>query len=185
MTAQNTVILKVSLPKWFRVFYAIGAPLAVLLFVIVWLHYGRDAYTFSEAWKLLLFLAIVGLGLWTTPFFFSTILVTEAGLELKRLFGSTQRFSWDEIVQVSRPRFGIPHDAIYVFSHTGRKIVLSRGMTGYPELLKLIQLRAPNVSPEKLPRELRLSESSREWKYVLIFFGLFIMYVIARLIFKF
>lgn len=185
MTAQNTVILEVSLPKWFRVFYAVGAPVAVLIFVIVWFHYGRDGYTFSEAWKLLLFLAIIGLGLWTTPIFLSTVLVTDAGLELKRVFGSPQRLSWDEIVLVSRPRSRIPYDAVYIISQTGRKIVLSRGMTGYSELLELIQSRAPNLTPKKLPRELWISGSSREWKYVLIFFGLLIIYVIARLVFKF
>jgi hypothetical protein len=90
---------------------------------------------------------IVGLGLWMTPIFYSTIVVTEAGLELKGLLGSKRKFSWDEIVKVSRPRFGIPRDAMYIFSKTGKKIILLRNMTGYAELLKLIESRAPNLSP--------------------------------------
>jgi hypothetical protein len=35
---------------------------------------------------------------------------------------------------------------MYLFSKTGKKIILLRGMTGYTELLKLIESRAPNFS---------------------------------------
>ena|SRR3989442_534345 len=154
MLGQNKVLLQVSLPKWFRLFYGIVAPITLLLFFIVWFQYSRDGFTFSEVWKSLLLLTIVGLGLWITPIFYSTIVVTEAGLELKGVLGSKQEFSWDEIVKVSRPRFRIPKDTAYVFSETGKKIILSRSMTGYTELLKLIESRAPNLSPKKLPPEL-------------------------------
>jgi hypothetical protein len=90
-------------------------------------------------------------------------------------------FAWDEIIALSRPRFGIPQDEVHVLSKTGEKIILSRSMDGYSQLLELIQSKATNLSP----REIWPKKSSNQWRHILIFLALFIVYVIAKLIFKF
>jgi hypothetical protein len=185
MAKDDRVLLKLNYPKWFRIFYGVGAPLTLLLFIIGWVHFSRNGFTSLELLKSALFLVIVGFGLYVSPVFYYSVVATEAGLQFNGVFGPKQQFAWNEIATVSRPRLGIPKEAIYIYSRSGEKTIIGRGMTGYSDLLELIQSRAPNLSPKELPRELLPSASSGEWKYVLIFFGLFIIYVIVRLIFKF
>ena len=113
---------------------------------------------------------------------FLWITATDSGLQVSRFFGSNQAFTWDDIVRVAAPRFSIPADTTYVYAQRGRKLVLPRNMDGYGGLLDLIQSRARNVGPGSLPRNLWRREPFWKWSKVLMFFGLFVVYVATRAI---
>ncbi|MFQ5683978.1 MAG: hypothetical protein ACE5HC_11980 [Candidatus Binatia bacterium] len=185
MVKANKVLIRVGYPKWFRVFYGIGAPITLLLFIITGVHFSRQGFTSSELALSVLFLAILGVGVWISPVFYRSVVAKEDELQIYGLFGLKLSLTWDEIIKVSRPRFGIPRDATYLFSRNGEKVTLAKGMEGYSELLDLIQVKALNVTPKPLPPDLWPETARRMRKETLIFFGLLLAYVIAKLIFKF
>ena len=53
--------------------------------------------------------------------------------------------TWNEIVEVKRPRFGIPVDFAYVISKNKDRLRLIRSMNNYRELIQLIKNKAPNL----------------------------------------
>jgi len=185
MVKQDKVLVQASLPRWFKTFYAIDLPVMLLLFTFVWIQFSRDGFTLSEILGSLFLLIIATLGLWLTPAFLSSITATESGLELHGLWGVRRNFSWNDIVKVSRPRFGIPREFTYVVSKSGEKMILLRSMKGYSELLELIQSRAPNLTLKKLPPELGPRRYTTFWRDALITFGLLVVYFILKRVFHF
>ena len=94
---------------WFRVFYAIAAPPTVLFFLAIAFVFTINGLTFPGVLISTFALGIVGASLLVTPHVYSTIWVTELGLRWRRPFGlKTKKFRWDDIVTISRPRFGTP-----------------------------------------------------------------------------
>ena len=182
----DKTLLRVSLPKWFRVFYAIGAPLTLIFFLIIAVLFNLNGFTFPGVIIILFVLVTVGIALHATPHFYSMIWVTDYGLRWDRPLGLRDKeFKWDDILTVSRPRFGYPGDVAYIVSKSGDKISVVKSMDGYTYLLEIIQLRAPNLTPKRLPKNLLPASSSRAWKQLLILFALFVMYVIVRKILGF
>jgi hypothetical protein len=189
MANEDRVILKVNFSKWFLVFFGIAGLVAVVVFVPLFIssliHFAQIGFTIPRL--------IISAVLLATPLGYLSIvkciylwiIATESGLEAVGILQPRRVFTWDEIITVNKPHLGIARDAVYVLSKTGKKMVLSKSMKGYPKLLALIQSRAPNLSPKELPQELLPSESLGEWKYLLTFFGLFIAYIIVKLIFEF
>lgn len=186
---KDRALLRLSFPNWFLVFFAVVSSIAVIaigtLFISALIHFAQLGFTIPRLIISAVLLVIPAGYLLMIRCIYLWITATESGLHATGLLHPRRRFTWNEIITVSRPLLTIPKDAVYVYSKTRSKIMLSRSMDGYPELLELIQSRAPNLSPKTLPPELWAQQSRKEWKYVLIFFGIFIVYVIARLIFKF
>jgi len=178
------VLLRVCLPKWFQILCAIAALINVPLFLFISFAYAHEGFIFPKILVSAFTLAIVVGAIWIIPLSYTTVYVTEFGVTSDRPFGLKQkRFRWDEILTVSRPRFGIPYDLAYVISKTGEKISVLRGATGYPELLEIIESKVPNLTPKSLAPGLWPKTSS--WKGVLIVMGLFIAYVLVRSLLKF
>jgi len=145
-------LIKVSFPLWFRVFYSIGGPIVLGSICLTLVKFGRDGFTPLETLKAGFFLFIVALGFYATRIFFSTVYAKESGIQRHGLLGGRQALSWDEITTVARGRFGIPHDAAYIISANGQKIVIARSMSGYCELLHVIESRARNLTPNSFHR---------------------------------
>ena len=187
MRKRGKVLLQVSTPIWFRVLWCVLGAIACVMFLPLFfasvIHFAQLGFTLPRAViSLLLVVTPVGY-LAALKYIYCRITATESGLEAVGILQRRKIFSWGEIVGIRKPRFAIPNDAVYIFSETGRKIVLSKSMTGFLELLNLIQSRAPNLFPKELPDDILRADSPRQWRLPLIVFLLFIIYVIARLIF--
>lgn len=187
MVRDDRVLLRVSYPRWFLVLFGIAGLITLAIFLFALIYYSRDGFILPEFWKSLFFLAILAGGLWIIPYIYCSIAATESGLQRVGLLGQKQHFSWDEIVRISRPRFRIPKEAVYVFSKSGQKMALLNGMEGYTELLEIIQSRAHNLSQKKLPQDLWPKRySGRDFlRAFLILFGLIFIYGVLRRFFDF
>ena len=123
-----------------------GTP--TILFSALFLVYtAYNGELTDKPLRSLFFLLILCCGLW----FFSRILfysvsATKNCLESRNIVGSTKSFSWDEIVEVRRARFGVPVDFSYVVSKNNGKLRLIRSMRNYQQLIELIKDRAPNLT---------------------------------------
>ena len=79
---------------------------------------------------------------------FYSVVATESGILSFNSFGEGKLFDWTEIIEVKRPRFGIPYDFTYVISTDNEKMLLVRSMQNYKELIELIKAKAPK--PKRL-----------------------------------
>jgi hypothetical protein len=177
---RKTILLKVSFPLWFRVLYAVGGPLVTLSICVALFNLAQNDFTLLAILRGGFLILIVSLGVWAVPIFFSTIYAKESGIHRRGLWGARQTFTWNEIKTVARPRFGIPGDAAYIVSKNEEKMTFARSMSGYAELLRLIQEKAPNVRANGLSESLWPSKSVNAWRNILIFLALFIAYIIVR-----
>ena len=138
--------LKVSFPKWFVIFLSICGILTTSFFLsyIIWvIYHGQLA---SQMLRCAIFFSIILSGLWISlKVLFYSVTATERGLETDNIAGSNKLFLWDEIVEVRRPRFGVPIDFLYVISKNKDKLLLVRSMKNYKELIELIKALAPNL----------------------------------------
>jgi len=181
--ADDKVLLKVNCPKWFLIIFPLALLFSILIVTLMWIYFSNDGFTFLEVGGLTIFLPIFGIWLWLIPFLFSSVTAHESGLQVTGPLVSDLRFTWEEIVKVSRPFLGIPKEFIYIFSKDGEKMTLLRSMEGYLDLLELIESRAPNLLPKKLPREVwpRKRSWGRTW---LVIIGFLVVYVALKLIFS-
>jgi hypothetical protein len=177
---RERILLKVEYPLWFRLLYGIGGPIVLLSICITLFRVGRGGLSSFAIAKGGFLLLVVGLGFWVVPRFFSTIYVKDSGIEELKLWGANEKLTWDEIGTVARPRLGIPYDAAYIVSKEGKRITLARSMNGFSELLRLIETKAPNLTPKQLSENLWPSTPAKAWRQILIALGLFIAYVVVR-----
>lgn len=183
MSRDDKVLLKVSYPKWFQVIVPPLLFLYLLFLVLMGFYFSRGDFTWPKVCIAAFLLAVFMIWLWIIPFIYSSLIATESGLRATGIFRRRRKLTWDEIVRVSRPLFGIPSELIYVFSKRGEKMVLLRGMEGYSDLLKLIESKASNLSGKRLPAEVWPRKLS--WKTVwLVIAGIVAVYVGLRLLFK-
>ena len=137
--------LQVCYPKWFRIFISLCGilTLSFSLFYIFATYYNGQVM--AHPLRFLFFFALV-LGTFWLLFglLFYTIKATENGIESSNIVGKSTVLSWDEILEIRKPRFGIPVDFSYVISES-KKMLLVRSMKNYHELIKLIENRAVNL----------------------------------------
>ena len=180
----DKTLLRVALPQWFRVYCAVAVPPTLILLLFIAIVFNLNDFTFFGVIVILFVLAMFGIAAYATPHCYSTILVTDYGLRWDRPLGlGDKKFKWDDILTVSRPRFAKSSDFAYIVSKSGNKIVVMKSMDGYADLLEMIQSRAPNLKPKRLPKNLLPGNVSSGWKRLLILFVLFVIYVIVRKIF--
>ena len=82
---------------------------------------------------------------WLIKYLFYSVTATSDGLIADSKFGRNKNIPWHEIIEVRRPRFGIPYEFTSVISKNRDKIYLLKSMTYYKELIDLIKERAPNL----------------------------------------
>lgn len=180
----DKVLLKVEIPIWFRVVYAIAAPPTPLFFLAFAVAFIINGLTLPGALISTFALVTVAAGLLLIPHVYSTIWVTELGLRWRRPFRlRTKKFKWEDIVTIVRPRFGISYDLAYIISKNGERIAVVRSMAGFTDLVELIRSRAPNLELKQRPTTLWPDQSVTRWKLLLLFIVLFTGYVIIRELF--
>ena len=177
---RTSTPLRVNFPFWLRVLFAVGGPIVMLPLSFVLLNIAQNEFTFFGILIGGFCVLIVGSILWAAPIVFSMIYATQSGIQRRGLLGGRQTFSWDEIKTVVRPRFRIPNDAAYIISNNDERMTVARSMSGYTELLRLIQEKAPNVRANPLSEDLWPSKSVNSWRGILIFLVLFIAYIVIR-----
>ena len=146
MDKNHSGYLEISFPRWFRMFLAFCGIFTILLFAfyIVWVAYnGQLASRLLRC--AISATVIVGIVWFLLKILFYSVTATDSGLETDNIVGANKVFLWDEIVEVRRPCFGIPHDATYVISRNKGKLLLVRSMKNYRESIQLIKDRAANL----------------------------------------
>lgn len=185
------LLFRVRCPKWFVVFFGLASALITYLFMTIAVmalqDFTRHGLTFFETLKVSILLIIFGGCFWYSRYFFYTISATDYGLKANSLLGRASSIKWDEITAVTKPRLKFPRNFVYIHSKGGKKIVVINGMIGYLELLDLIQAKAPNLSQKRNLRDLwpNIYSGAPQWRNMLILIGLFVIYVVAKLIFNF
>jgi len=130
---------------------------------------------------LLLIVAIAG---YIMTLIYSAVLAYESGIVFTQLSLFKKKFSWNEIKTVTRPRFGVPYDFVYIVTTNGAKVPLVRGAKGYIELLNLIQSKSPNLTPSKLPENLSPQPFTADLRSSLLCLVILIAFIIAYSIFR-
>jgi hypothetical protein len=137
-----------SFPKWLRITLTFCGTFTILfsVFYIVWATYNGQF--FSQLLRCAIFFSMILGGFWFfAKLLFYSVTATERGLETDNILGSNKLFLWDEIVEIRRPRFGVPYDATYVISKNKAKLLLVKSMNNYSELIDVINVRAVNLRP--------------------------------------
>jgi hypothetical protein len=138
--------VKAGFPLWFRIFISFCWISVVATFAFFMFKTMPNGLSWSEIKGCLIFIVIIAAGFWVIArFLFYSVTSTEDGLETNNLFHQCKLLPWDEIVEVRRPRFGIPYDFSYVVSRGRHKMLLIRSMRNYQELIDVIRARAGNL----------------------------------------
>ena len=138
--------LRICFPKWFIIIYTFCAIFTLLFFAIYMIFLINRGKLVSEMFNFIFFLVAILAGLWVlSRILFYSIIVTDKGLKTHNIFGSNMSVLWDEIIEVRRPKFGIPVDFTYVFLSNKSKLILIRSMQNYKKLIQLIKEKAPNL----------------------------------------
>jgi hypothetical protein len=180
----DKVLLRVEVPIWFRILYAIVALPTLLFFLAITVVFTINGLTLPRILTSAFVLFLAAVNFQAIPHLYSTIWVTEFGLRWRRPFRlRTKTLAWDDILTISRPRFGIPRELAYIISKGGEKIVVMRSMTGFDNLFAMIATRAPHLPSKHLDVNLWPEPSTARWTQLLLFAVLFLIYVIIRELF--
>jgi len=146
MVKKHSENLKISFPRWVVIFFSFCGIFTILFFAfyIIWVVYNGQLS--SQFFRCAIFFSVILGAFWVfLKILFYSVTATERGLETDNIVGSNKLLLWDEIVEVRRPRFGIPVDFSYVISKNKDKLLLIRSMKNYKKLIQLIKLRAQNL----------------------------------------
>ena len=148
MDEKHNEYLKVKLPRWFGALYILCGVLMALftVFYFIWSIYYDGRLSALEIMHTIFLLILVFAGLWLTlKILFRSATATDRGLETDNIIETKKFLSWDEIVEVRRPRFRIPIAFAYAISKDKKKLLLIRGAENYQKLIELIKEKAPNL----------------------------------------
>ncbi len=92
------------------------------------------------------FLIIIIIIVWSySKTLYYTITATNKGLETDNIVGANKSYLWEEIIEVRRPRFGVPVNITYVISINEDKSILIRNRNNYKEIVETIKGKAFNL----------------------------------------
>jgi hypothetical protein len=172
------VLIEVRYPMWFRAFYGVCAAGTVVICVrVVAVGIGGHGRGINGA--IALTAALLAIVLYGVRIVFRSLVATEDGLEMSVIGSAPARISWADIQAVRRPTFGIPQDAAYIVSHSGRRLMIARSMSGVPELLTLIERKAPRLQVVAAG-----IAPSTSWKPFIIALAVVAAYTVVRMILK-
>ncbi|MBW1788631.1 MAG: hypothetical protein JRK53_18755 [Deltaproteobacteria bacterium] len=147
MDKKRNERMEISYPMWLIIFIAfcgIGTILMVTYYIVLGIYNGK---IFSNL-LILTFITVswVLINVWfLLKIVFYSVIATSKGIKSNNLIGPDKFFPWDEILEVRKPIYGIPPDAIYVISKDNEKLMLLRGMKNIDEFIQLIKEKAPNL----------------------------------------
>jgi hypothetical protein len=171
------VLIEVRYPTWFRTFYGVCAAGTVIICVrVAALTIGRDR---GMNGAIVLTATLLAIMLYGIRIVFRSLVATEHGLELRVIGSAPARMPWADIHAVRRPTFGIPKDAAYIVSRSGRRLMIARSMSGLPELLALIERKAPHLQMVAVG-----IAPSTSWRPFIIALALVAAYIVVRMILK-
>ena len=146
MVKMQSDDLKISFPMLFIAlmsFCGLLTALGIGLYIFRVIYYGQMS---SQLFPCLFgFFVILIILLFLLKILFYSVTATKKGLITANIIKSNKFLQWNEIVEVRRPRFGIPVDASYVISRNEGKLLLVRSMKNYKELIQMIKDKAPNL----------------------------------------
>jgi hypothetical protein len=146
MVKMQSGDLKINFPMLFVVlmsFCGLFTTLGIGSYILRVIYYGQLS---SQLFKCVFgFCVILIISWFLLKILFYSVTATEKGLITANIGKLSKFFQWNEIVEVRRPRFGMPVDASYVISKNKGKLLLIRSMKNYKELIQMIKDRAPNL----------------------------------------
>ena len=138
--------IKVFFPKWLIILYSFCGMFTVFYFAIYMIWLINKGQIGAKIFSSIFYLVVILLGVWLFfKILFYSVIATDKGLVTNNLFGAGKSVLWDEIIEVRRPRFGIPADFTYVLLANKSKLLLVRSMKNYKALIQLIKEKAPNL----------------------------------------
>ncbi len=140
------MLLRVAVPRWVVVFWTVCAAPCAAVLLLAWMDFARVPRTARELAACISVTTVIALILFPGGFVYGIVVATERGIEVRAAFRRKRRIAWCDIASVRRPRLGIPYDAAHVDSRDGTRILLTRSMQGYPELIDLIRSKAPHAT---------------------------------------
>lgn len=146
MKKNHREIVKIHFPKFISIPFILGG-LAILTAIIFYASRLKQIEAFDLDLLKLMFLLILFIVaiFFVLKVLFYSVTATDIGIETDNIIGTKKAFLWNDIVELRRPRFGIPKDASYVIASNDDKIMLIRSMRGYNELIKTVKIRAINL----------------------------------------
>ncbi|MGD9245788.1 MAG: hypothetical protein PVH36_12700 [Desulfobacterales bacterium] len=138
--------IKISYPMWFVIFISFCGIGTILIctYYIAWVVFNGQLS--SHLLRFLFLIILILAALWfLLKIVFYSVTATDRGIGTHNIAGANKFFLWDEIVEIRKPVFGIPHDAIYLISENKDKLMLLKGMKDLDEFIQLIKDRAPNL----------------------------------------
>jgi hypothetical protein len=175
---EQKVLVEVSYPLWFRVFYGVCAIVTVVIAAIVAEHYlvvrGRVGESVCA-------LVIGAIALCGVPLVFRSLIATEDGLELDVIGRKPVRMAWADIHAVKRPTLRIPKDAAYIVSRTGQRLLIVRSMSGVAQLISLVEAKARNLERGAMSGGVVPKTS---WRPFLITLAILAAYIVFRIVVK-
>ena len=146
MLKENCTFLKVSFSRWYVALVGCCGLLTVVLSLAYLIYTVLHGEFFERLLRCSAFAVVLLSLLWfLARILFYAVYATERGIRTENILNKKELIPWDEIVEIKRPRIGIPKDAIYLITNNHQKILLIKSMNNYSRLLELIKTRAPNL----------------------------------------
>ena len=138
--------LRMSYPKWLVIIFPLGL---LILFFTLCFYMGRFDMTHPSILSILklvfLFIIVIGGVLLFLKCLLYSVVASMEGLRANNIMGKERFLHWSEIVEIRKPRFGLPQEIAYVISNNQEKLLLLRSMKHYNQLIDLVRKRAPNL----------------------------------------
>ena len=148
MPKNQNALIKSSSPRWF-VNWIIFCWVFLLLICAFYIFRIVTFYGLNYSHIVMCaFLIIITFGgVWfISCVLFHTTTATEEGIETTNpILKSKKSCTWHEIIDVRKPRLGIPASFRYAILEKNKKILLIKGIPNYEKIIELIKLRAPNL----------------------------------------
>lgn len=145
MTDSQNVILKISFPIFFKIFLLICCVgilfLSGFYFYKIATHQLQISYFICSVF---LFLDLAGFWIILKLLFYS-VTATNKGIEARNIVVRNIKIQWGDIIEIRRPRLGVPKDISYIITKNNNKLLLIRSMNDYSKIIKLIKERALNL----------------------------------------
>lgn len=146
MPENPKIILKIHYPTWFILFYTICFLGCVYYFTRYFIWVYSNHLILNRLWQTASLSLILIIGIWFLfKVVFYSVIATNKGIENRPLVGAKKYFSWLEIIEVRRPKFKMPYDAIYIVTETNKKMMIMKGMKNLNQMIGLIKNMSPNL----------------------------------------
>ena len=143
--------IKINYPRWFSIcmtfcgIVTIGICSTYIVWVIINGIFGQ------RLWRITFSASLITLITWfLLRIVFYSVQASEEGLRSNAIMGKRIFVAWKDIIEIRKPKFNIPHDAVYVITNSNKKLMLVKGMKNLDKMITAIKLNSPNLRNIKL-----------------------------------